>query len=199
MNQYIKMLVFVVFMGVFTSALLVGVELITAERIEANQEANLYMAILDANDVSYTQANIADVFESEIEIIEEDGLTFYVHRDSGSISYRIEGGGVWGPIIAIVTLEDDFETIKAIRILEQEETPGLGGVIEDRDYLANYVGKSMYPELNITHNADPDDPNEVDAIVGGTRTSNNFQDIMNEEYQRYREVFDTIDLSEVMS
>ena len=199
MNRYVKMLVFAFVMGVFTSALLVSVDLLTAERIEANQQANLYMAILDNNDIEYTQADLADIFEQEIEVIEEDGLTFYIHPESGSVSYRIEGGGVWGPIIGIVTLESDFETIKAIAILEQEETPGLGGVIENPEYLAKFVGKSMVPELIISRDADMDDPNEVDAIVGGTRTSNNFQEIMNNEYQRHREVFDTLDLDEVIS
>ncbi len=199
MNQYVKMIIFVIFMGIFTSVLLVGVEVFTAERIEENQLANLYSAVLEANDETYTQANIADVFHDTIDVIEEDGLTLYVHVESGTISYRVEGQGVWGPIIGVVTLEPDFETIKRITILDQEETPGLGGVIEERDYLDTYVGKSLYPSLTISRTADMDDENEVDAIVGGTRTSGNFETIMNEEYQRYKEVFDQIDLSEVMS
>ncbi|WP_343089372.1 FMN-binding protein, partial [Methanocalculus natronophilus] len=194
-----KMIIFVVLMGAFTSALLVTVEVTTSDRIEQNQLANLYSAVLNANNESYTQANLADVFNDTVEEIEEDGLTFYVHKESGAISYRIEGQGVWGPIIGVVTLEDDFETIKHITILEQEETPGLGGVIEQRDYLDNYVGKSLYPSLTISRNADMDDENEVDAIVGGTRTSSNFQTIMNEEYDRHNEVFENLDLSEVMS
>ncbi len=199
MNRYVKMLVFALVMGIFTSALLVSVDLLTADRIEANQQANLYMAILDNNDIEYTQADLADIFEQEIEVIEEDGLTFYIHPESGSVSYRIEGGGVWGPIIGIVTLESDFETIKGIAILDQEETPGLGGVIENPEYRAKYVGKSMVPELIISRDADMDDPNQVDAIVGGTRTSNNFEDIMNNEFQRHREVFETLDLDGVIS
>lgn len=199
MNRYVKMLVFALVMGIFTSALLVSVDLLTADRIEANQQANLYMAILDNNDIEYTQADLADIFEQEIEVIEEDGLTFYIYPETGSISYRIEGGGVWGPIIGIVTLESDFETIKGIAILDQEETPGLGGVIENPEYRAKYVGKSMVPELIISRDADMDDPNQVDAIVGGTRTSNNFEDIMNNEFQRHREVFETLDLDGVIS
>jgi len=199
MNQYVKMIIFVIVMGVFTSALLVTVEVATSERIEQNQLANLYSAVLNANNESYTQANLADVFHDTVEEIEEDGLTFYVHKESGAISYQIEGQGVWGPIIGVLTLEEDFETIKHITILEQEETPGLGGVIEQRDYLDNYVGKSMTPSLTISRSANMDDANEVDAIVGGTRTSSNFETIMNEEFQRHQTVFEQLDLSGVMS
>ncbi len=189
MSEYRRMIIFVLVLGVFTSALLMGVQALTAERIERAAEAHLQTTILDAHDVNYTAANFLEVFEAEIEIRELEGLSFYVHTESGGVSILFFGFGVWGPIEGVLSLEPDFETIRDVAVLDQEETPGLGAVITNPDYQALYVGKSMYPELNVIHDADPDDPNEVDAIAGATRTSEAFDTMLNNAYQEHREVW----------
>jgi len=191
MNQYMKMFVFVLILGAITSLLLVGMDLLTAERIEANENANLYAAILDSNEVSYNFGTISNTFESEITVVEEDEYTLYYHEASGNVSFVFIGGGVWGPIEGVLTLESDFETIVAMKILQQEETPGLGGIIANPEYLATYEGVKMVPEIDITHSNQGDD-NQVDAITGGTRTSNSVEIILNNTYAEYSEVWDSV-------
>ncbi len=185
MNQHIQMIVFVLILGAITSALLVGVDAWTEERIALNQQAELQSAILDAYEIEYTITQIAAVFEEHIEIIEIEDKIFYYHRDSGSLSFVIEGNGVWGPIIGVLTLESDLVTIKRITILQEEETPGLGGVISERWYLDKYVGREMDPALIISRSPNLANPNEVDAIAGGTRTSERFEIMINEGFQSY--------------
>ena len=181
MNQYVRMFIFVLILGGITSILLLGMDALTAERIEANQNANLYAAILNSNDVEFTFGNINEVFEESITVKEADGLTFYIHGTSGNVSFVFLGGGVWGPIEGVLTLQSDFETIVAMKILQQEETPGLGGIIADPNYLAKYEGVSMVPEIEITHSNQGQD-NQVDAITGGTRTSASVEIILNNAY-----------------
>lgn len=185
MNQQIQMILFVLILGAVTSALLVGADAFTEERIALNQQAELQSAILDAYDIDYNITQIASVFEEHIEIIEIDDKTFYLHTESGSLSFVIEGGGVWGPIIGVLTLESDLVTIRRITILQEEETPGLGGVISERWYLDKYVGRQIDPELIISRNADLSNQNEVDAIAGGTRTSERFETIVNSSFQSF--------------
>ena len=132
MNEYVKMLLFVVILGSITSILLLAGDYLTKDLIEENKAADLKSAILDANDIAYSFSNIHDIFADEIDTVEIDGFTFYVDKTSGSISYLFDGGGVWGPIIGIITLESDFETISRITILQQEETPGLGDKIDKK-------------------------------------------------------------------
>jgi Na+-transporting NADH:ubiquinone oxidoreductase subunit C len=123
------------------------------------------------------------LFDENIEIKEVGDFTFYVEKNSGRVSYQFSGGGVWGPIIGIITLESDKETIRQIRIMQQEETPGLGGVVADLKYLAKYVGIMIVPkiEVNIPDSA-TNKPNEVDSITGATRTSKAFEQILNDSY-----------------
>lgn len=184
MNQNLKMMIFVVILGLVTSALLLGANALTEDRIELNKEAKLKSAILDGFDIEYNFTNIHDVFDDAITILEEDGYTFYVNDLTGSVAYRFEGSGLWGPIIGILTLEDDFETIVRITILEQEETPGLGGVVAERPYLDNYVGVKMTPSIDVTKEG-ATEPNQVDAITGATGTSNAFEIILNDNYDAY--------------
>ena len=190
MNRTKQMLLFVLSMGLITSFLLVSVSLLTRERILANQQAALQSAVLQANNISFTAGDVNDIFNDRIEVIEldengaETPLVFFREPTSGNVSFQFEGGGVWGPIIGIITLQDDFNTIVEITILEQEETPGLGGIITERAYLDNYVGAELSPSIRISHNSDPNNPNDVDAISGGTRTSERFEIILNTAYER---------------
>ncbi|MCD4827545.1 MAG: FMN-binding protein [Acholeplasmataceae bacterium] len=184
MSQNLKLIIFVVILGLVTSGLLLGADALTKDRIELNKEAKLKSAVLDGFDVSYTFANIHDIYADQVEIVELDTYTFYVDEITNRVSYQFEGSGLWGPIIGIITLESDFETIVRITILQQEETPGLGGVVAERQYLDNFVGKKMTPSLDITKEGANQDF-EVDAITGATGTSNAFEIILNTNYQTY--------------
>jgi len=176
------LLLFVLIMAVLTSGILVGVEALTAERIQNNQDAKIKIAILEANGISYTLATINETFDQEIDVVEVDEWTFYVNPDNGSVSFALSGGGVWGPIEGILTLESDFETIVKVSILQQEETPGLGGVIAESQYLETFVGKVMVPEFMINKDPGANLPNEIDSIVGATNTSKRFEEIINTDY-----------------
>lgn len=183
MNKHVQMLVFVLFLGFFTSILLVGMGALTEERIAQNEAALLQSAILDGFDEEYTFGNINDVFNDTVTVYEYEGYTFYRDDASGRVSFRFEGGGVWGPIIGIITLESDLETIAEITILAQEETPGLGGVVAERDYLDTFVGKTM--EIDIVKGAVTLNVNQVDSITGATRTSDAFEGILNTDYEEH--------------
>lgn len=188
MNQNLKMIIFIVLVGLVTSALLLGADALTKERIELNREAKLKSAILEGFEIDYTFTNIHEVFDEEVQITTGE-YTFYIHEASGRVAYQFEGSGLWGPIIGIITLESDFETIARITILQQEETPGLGGVVAERPYLDNYVGVKMTPAIDVTKEGSTE-PNQVDAITGATGTSNAFEGILNANYAEYSEAWE---------
>ena len=183
MNQYKQMILFVLVLGVITSSLLVGVDALTRDRIARNQEAELQSAILDAYNIPYTFTEISNIFEENVDVVEVSGFTFFVDPTTGAVSFRFEGSGLWGPIVGVLTLESDFETIKRITVLQEEETPGLGGIVSERQYLDTFVGRVMTPTLIIQRNANLSNPNEVDAITGATGTSNAFKEILNAVYE----------------
>ncbi len=184
MNQNLKLIIFIVLVGLVTSALLLGADALTKERIELNREAKLKSAILEGFEIEYNFTNIHDVFDDKVTLIEEGEYLFYVDDETGKVAYQFDGSGLWGPITGILTLESDFETIVRVTILQQEETPGLGGVVAERPYLDNYVGVKMTPEIDVTKEG-ATEPNQVDAITGATGTSNAFEGILNDNYAEY--------------
>ncbi len=187
MNRILKIMGFVVAMGVITSTLLIGMDVLTSERITRNEEALLQSKILDAFEIEYNTSNIYDTFTENVEKVELtiDGVNVPVYRnpDTGSISFEIEGGGVWGPIIGVLTLNEDLRTIENVGILAQQETPGLGGRIVELPYLAKYEGVVFDPIVEVLKEG-ASAPNQVDAITGATSTSSAFQTILNDSYEQ---------------
>lgn len=185
MKRILNIMGFVLVMGLVTGGLLIAVDTLTFERIQANEQALLQSKVLDGFDVEYTTASINDTFTSSVAVVTVtvDGLDYdiYVDPNTNDISFRFEGGGVWGPIIGVLTLESDLVTIKKVGILQQEETPGLGGRIVELPYLAKYEGVMFSPEIDITKDG-ATGPNQVDAISGATSTSNAFEIILNDHF-----------------
>lgn len=185
MKQYIRMMLFIIILGSIVSVLLIGMDMFTKDRIVKNQEALVKSSILDAYEIGYNFNTIFDVFEENVTVVEVDGTTFYVDNNTNHVSYIFDGSGVWGPIKAIMTLDADFKTIMSITILEQGETPGLGGVLAEKPYLntfKNTVLSDSTPYIIIRHQSGENLPNEVDAITGGTRTSEAFMKMINQTY-----------------
>jgi Na+-transporting NADH:ubiquinone oxidoreductase subunit C len=154
MNKYLKMLSFVSILGIISGGLLFGAKAMTGDLITANADALLKSEILTAHGIAFNFTNIHDVFAEETETITEEAeyegedfiYTFYEDKTSGAVTFAFGptfGGGVWGPIIGLLSLESDFTTIVRIAILQQEETPGLGGIVATRPYLDTFNGKTI--------------------------------------------------------
>lgn len=195
MNRIFKILGFVMAMGVITSTLLIGMDVLTSERISRNEQALLQSKVLDAFDIQYNTSNIYDTFTRSVEEVELsiDGETVTVYRnpETGSIGFQIEGGGVWGPIIGVLTLNEDLKTIENVGILAQQETPGLGGRIVELPYLEKYEGVVFDPNVEVLKEG-ATAPNQVDAITGATSTSNAFQSILNQSYEEIVPAYATL-------
>ena len=162
-----------------------GMDLLTAGRIEANKELDLRRTVLEAFDIPYKMSTINETYEKEITIENIEGLSYYV-SPSKEIGFTYEGSGVWGPIKGFIAVDEAIETLRYVAVLQQEETPGLGGVVAEAPFLAQFVGVKLVPQLEINQGADPNKENEVEAITGATRTSKAFEAILNSEIDRYR-------------
>ncbi len=99
---------------------------------------------------------------------------------NGCVVIPVYGAGLWDAIWGYVALESDMNTVKGIVLDHKGETPGLGAEIATPAHQAKYVGKTVFEGddfVSITlkkGGANPSDANyahEVDAITGGTKTS----------------------------
>ncbi|UCG27241.1 MAG: NADH:ubiquinone reductase (Na(+)-transporting) subunit C [Bacteroidales bacterium] len=94
----------------------------------------------------------------------------------------VEGKGLWGPIYGYVALSDDLTSIFGTNFDHDGETPGLGAEINTDWFQEQFIGKKIFDEAGnfisidvVKGKADPQSLNEVDAISGGTITSNGLE------------------------
>ena len=106
----------------------------------------------------------------------------------------VTGSGLWGPVWGYVALEKDMNTVAGIVMAHKGETPGLGAEIATPAHQAKYVGKTVFEGddfVSITlkkGGANPADANyahEVDAITGGTKTSDGVTEMLHNSLGHY--------------
>lgn len=122
----------------------------------------------------------------------------YIREGAGEspVGFQFTGMGFWDRITGVVVLDGNLEEILNLAILEQKETPGLGGRIEEKEFRAQFRGLKIAwdkpPDRHIVVGAsrDPDATNRVDAITGATQTSMALMNMLNSDLAAFREVYE---------
>ena len=149
---------------------------------EKNQQAETKQMILKTIGIDATRDN-ADVLYAK-HITEADGYYTF----SGGIIIPLHGTGLWGPIWGYLALDAESTVVGAV-FDHKGETPGLGGEIATDKFAARFIGKKMDTQaIHLAKNADHSNPYEVDAISGGTMTSNGVTAMLQQAYNDYSQL-----------
>ncbi len=178
MKDKIMMLVFVLVLGSILTGILVAVNWYTTPVISKNEELTVRSNVLQALGIPFDKTDVDKVFAENVQVKEEGGKRYYVAGAKG-IAFAYAGSGLWGPINGIVALNPDLATLKAVTIIHQEETPGLGSRITEQQYLDQFKGKDFTSGLKLVPPGKSSGNNEVDAITGATLTPKAFLQILN--------------------
>lgn len=183
MKSALRILIFVIVMGTVSGGLLFGINSLTATMIARNEELKLKSAVLDALEIPYHKENILELFDKNIKVLEKGNNVFYASA-GGSTAFEFKGPGLWGTIEGIISLNQDLKTIRVLKILHQEETPGLGARIAEFEYLKGFKNKEVVPKINFVPSGRTKANNEVDAITGATGSSKALERLLNETIQK---------------
>ena len=136
-------------------------------------------------------------FKEELNVAQDgqEPLTLYLYEKEGQSGYVIPttGNGLWGKVYANVALADDLNTITGITFSHDSETPGLGAEITSDAFCNQFIGKQILDNsgnvvsVAVVKHANPSDPHQVDAISGGTMTSNGVSAMLIDELKRYQD------------
>ncbi len=158
---------------------------------ELNEKKQSILASLSATDRDYDEFIEARVLDVEGRTV-EGGDVFAMLNDlqgsfdagrfpifeagDGRVVIPVTGSGLWGPIWGYVALENDMNTVAGIVMAHKGETPGLGAEIATEKYQSNFVGKTIFEgdefvSVSLRKGGAKDTAHEVDAITGGTKTS----------------------------
>lgn len=117
--------------------------------------------------------------------------------DLAAVAFPFAGVGFWARITGLLALTPDLAKVTGMVILEQAETPGLGGRITEKEWLEKFKGLNVSPPaagarfLYIGGGApsNPQDPRSgryVDAITGATQTSLAVGKFLDENLRQFR-------------
>ena len=197
MKQKVWMVLLLILIGSVSAALLNWVYSYTAPIVARNTEIKLRRSVLNVLKIPYAEDTIDTAFGETVRTEEKSGLTVYKSYEGDrldGVAFRSEGSGFWAPISALIALEPDLETVKGVTVVEQAETPGLGGRISEPWFQEQFSGKKLRPSLHVVPYREASGPNEVDAITGATETSRAFDRLLNEGIQTFYEIADELTL-----
>lgn len=121
-------------------------------------------------------------------VCEKDGKKIYI--------IPLYGKGLWGPIWGYFALSDDYNKVVGVTFAHKGETPGLGAEIDTKAFQQQFVGKQIFNDKGdftsikvVKGGIDliPENIRKhgVDAISGGTITSNSVSDMLNDCLENY--------------
>lgn len=159
----IVFLTLVVFLSVVSLTL---IDQMTREKILAGQQANI-------------QAMLSTLFPSlETFTFDEASGEYTILKNSETIgqAQMIQAVGYGGAIDILVGVELGG-SLRGIRIISQQETPGLGAKITEPAFLDRFIGVAI-DELDLSR-----DGGSIDAITGATISSRAVVDALKETFQ----------------
>lgn len=181
-NGYVYTLVFILVLSATFGGLLAGANALLRPMIEQNALVAEKRSVLYAFglDDSGTPQVVSERFTDLIREETIDGLDVYAWQENGQVAgYAVpfSGAGLWGTIRGYLAVSADLETVLGLTFVEQNETPGLGGRIDEPDYKEQFRNISIDLQRGFAYGADGG--GQIDAIAGATSTSRAVLQILN--------------------
>ncbi len=152
-----------------TGAFLPGTDAAGFDMLAAAQDPETSVALTTEQDLASIKRRptMAPVY-----LLQKDG-------DLMLLVLPVHGTGYASTIRAMLALEADLQTVAALTVLEQGETPGLGARIMEPDWQAQWPGtlalaEDGTPVVEVVKGG-ATEAWQVDGLTGATRTSNAIQ------------------------
>lgn len=169
MNKITKMIVNMVLVAALTGVILSFVFMKADPLIQANKAKELRESIFkvlpEAKDFQPVEKTLGP----------DEKFILYVGVDDAGVpvgvAFKADGSGFQGNIGVMVGLDLDYTKMKAIEVLEQLETPGLGDRIREPQFKDQFKGVEVSPKVEYIKYRKPEKPNQIQAITGATISS----------------------------
>ena len=164
----------------------------TAERVALLQETDLRLKVLYAFNIEVTTEDATEIEKLFNEKIEEEVVedtTIFIAKENGEevgYAFPVSGPGLWGTINAYAAITPDYNQLLGIAFIKHDETPGLGGRIEEEIYLEQFQSLDLTTSTGgvyVVYNPAPN--GNIDAIAGATLTSNAVAKLLNEDIDSF--------------
>ena len=186
-RSYQYTVIFMIIVASVFTAVLATAQASMTPRIELNQEIARQKSLLYAFDIEHgsTDEEVNATYEKFIEpdtrTIDGEEIEAYKQVDeSGAIkgyAFPFSGPALWGTIKGYLAVTEDLSEVKGLTFTEQNETPGLGGRIDEDPFKEQWRGVPI-PEGNFSYGKVGD--KQVDAVSGATQSSTAVTKVLSE-------------------
>lgn len=178
---YVYTIVFMLIVSALCTLLLAGTNYALKDKTNQNAVVAERRALLEAFDLPSEGTNdeVSERFEQAVKPAELAGMEGYQWEKDGQVAglaVPFEGSGLWGTIRGYLAVTPDLSEVLGLVFTEQNETPGLGGRIDEAPFKEQFRGIKI-GEDNLFSYGNGD--NQVDAVTGATLTSNALLNILN--------------------
>lgn len=157
----------------------------TKERILLNEGLFLMRGVMDAADMEVPDDPVKAAALYEKSVVEKKlpaGKGHYYVVGEGPVKayvFDASGAGLWGRITALIGFDAELRKITGFEILDQNETPGLGGRISEDWFRHQFRGKTG-PFAKLVSEKEDSGPISFSAVTGATATSNAVKELLND-------------------
>ncbi len=178
------------------------------EEIVVDEKGNVVASYSDGKFNSGDIRAFDIIIKEQLLSIEKTGkglLPLYVINRDKDILYVIPllGRGLWGPIWGTIALKDDFSTVAGVTFGHKGETPGLGAEISTTEFQEQFNDKQIFNtdhefvsvavvKGGVKNSSTISEIHGVDAISGGTITSDGTSDMIRSNLKNYLPFFEKI-------
>lgn len=143
--------------------------------------------IEEGDNVINRLSNLAGSYTAGEYIVFED-------KNTGEVVVPVTGKGLWDDIWGYVALQADMNTVKGAIFDHAGETPGLGAEIATPKFQAQFPGLTIYEGeqlvgIYVVKGGAQGAAHSVDAVTGGTKTSDGLQNMIKDCLQKYDAFF----------
>ena len=169
----------------------------TSERIAGHSEARFKKTLLSLYGIFPENDQIESFYDQYVTELTTEEFSYYrvtIDQQVQGYTFVVSGSGLWGTITALVAIKADFDSLIDLQILDQNETPGLGGRITESSFLEQFRGKNIKQNgklvryLLVPENETASEV-QIQQITGATSSSNAVVDIL---YRNLQEILRVI-------
>lgn len=144
-----------------------------------NMDPNLFNQRAAAKNPESSQAIAGRDDIAGINRREDHSLVYMVRDDVGELDVLIlpvRAYGLWSTMYGFLALDQDLNTVLGLGFYDHAETPGLGGEIDNPNWLSQWPGRQVYDgngnvALRVAKGTGAVEEYHIDSLSGATLTS----------------------------
>lgn len=182
MKQNIKMILTLVIIASISGAVLAVVFDITKPKIEEQkaqaQKEAIFEVVPDIDSYEIKNYGKTEVYKC-----------FNSNNKLAGYAFTAEGPGYQGMIKLMIGVDSSLSSITGIKVLEDDETPGLGAKISTSWFQEQFDSKSIKENLKVIKE-EPKEAYQIQAITGATVSSEAVAYIVNKKAKEIKKILE---------